>query len=166
MSDSLWPCGQLHNQASLSFTISWSLLKWMSIGLVMLSNYLILCCPLFLFLQSFPASWSFPMSQILHQVTNVLELQLQHQSFQWIFMIDFFLEWLVWFPLSLFFTTTISKHQFLGAQPSLWTSSHIHTWLLEKPWLWLYGPLLAKWCLLLIYYLGLSELSFQGASIF
>ena len=32
---------------------------------------------------------------------------------------------LFWFPLSLFFSTTIPKHQFLGAQPYLWTSSHI-----------------------------------------
>ena len=32
-------------------------------------------------------------------------------------------------------------------QPSLWSNSHIHTWLLEKPYLWLYGPLLAKQCL-------------------
>ena len=35
-------------QASLSFTISWSLLKLMSIESVMPSNYLILCCPLLL----------------------------------------------------------------------------------------------------------------------
>ena len=40
-----------------------------------------------------------------------------------------------------------SKHQFFGAQPSLWSNSHIHTWLLEKPQLWLYGPLSAEWCL-------------------
>ena len=41
-------------------------------------------------LQSFKASGSFPMSQIfLHQVAEVLEFQLQHQSFQWIFRIDF-----------------------------------------------------------------------------
>ena len=39
-------------------------------------------------LQSFPASGSFPVSW-LHQVANVLELQLQHQSFQWIFRTDF-----------------------------------------------------------------------------
>ena len=31
-----------------------------------------------------------------------------------------------------------------GTRPSLWFSSHIHTWLLEKPWLWLDRPLLAK----------------------
>ena len=52
-----------------------------------------------------------------------------------------------WFPLGLtglislqskrllrvFSSTWIQKHQFFGAQPSLWFSSHIHTWLLEKP---------------------------------
>ena len=30
-------------------------------------------------------------------------------------------------------STTIRKHQFFAAQPSLWSNSHIHTWLLEKP---------------------------------
>ena len=35
-----------------------------------------------------------------HQVARVLELHLQHQSFQWIFRIDFFLDWLVWSPCS------------------------------------------------------------------
>ena len=48
-------------KASLSFTISWSLLKLMSIELMMPSNHLILCCP-FSCLQSFPASGSFLMS--------------------------------------------------------------------------------------------------------
>ena len=50
-------------QASLSFTISQSLLKLMSIESVMPSNYLILCHLLLLLPQSFPASGSFPMSQ-------------------------------------------------------------------------------------------------------
>ena len=50
-------------QASLSFTISQSLLKLMSIESVMPSNYLILCRPLLSCLQSFPASGSFPVSQ-------------------------------------------------------------------------------------------------------
>ena len=50
-------------QAPLSCTISWRLLKSMSPELVMLSNHLILCCPLLLLLQSFPASGSFPMNQ-------------------------------------------------------------------------------------------------------
>ena len=43
-------------QASLSISDSWSLLKLMSIESVMPSNQLILCCPVFLPLQSFPAS--------------------------------------------------------------------------------------------------------------
>ena len=52
-----------------------------------------------------------------------------------------------WFPLrltgiwslcspkqwSVFSSTTIQKHQFFGTQPSLWSNSHIHTWLLKKP---------------------------------
>ena len=50
-------------------------------------------------------------------------------------------------PSRVFSSSTIWKHQFFIAQPSLWSSSHIHTWLLEKPWLWVDGPLLAKWYL-------------------
>ena len=55
-----------------------------------------------------------------------------------------------WFPLELtglislqfkrlsrvFSSITTRRHQFFGVQPSLWSSSHIHTWLLEKPYLW------------------------------
>ena len=51
-------------QASPSFTIARSLLKLLSIESVMLSNHLILCRPLLLRLQSFPASGSFQMSQL------------------------------------------------------------------------------------------------------
>ena len=47
VSDSMIPWTAAH-QVSLSFTISWSLLKLMSIESVMLSNHLILCCPLLL----------------------------------------------------------------------------------------------------------------------
>ena len=66
-----------------------------------------------------------------------------------------------------FSSTTVQKQPFFGTQPSLWSDSHIRTWLLEKPWLWLWGPLLARWCLCsLIHCLGLSQLFFQGASIF
>ena len=56
-----------------------------------------------------------------------------------------------WFPLGLiglislpskrlsrvFLSTTVLRHQFFGAQPFLLSSSHIHTWLLEKQRLWL-----------------------------
>ena len=47
-------------------------------------------------LQTFSESSSFPMSQFLHQVAKVLELQLQHQCFQWIFRTDFLWDWLIW----------------------------------------------------------------------
>ena len=51
--------------------------------------------PYFSRLLSFPASGSFPMSWLLHQVAKVLELQLLHQSFQWIFrVISFRIDWL------------------------------------------------------------------------
>ena len=51
-------------QASLSFNISWNLLKLMSIESVMLSIHLVLCLPLSSCLQTFPASGSFLMSRL------------------------------------------------------------------------------------------------------
>ena len=59
-------------QASLSSTISQSLLKLMSIKSVMPSNLRILCWPLSSYLQSFPASGSFPVSQLFasHGITK------------------------------------------------------------------------------------------------
>ena len=60
----------------------------------------------------------------LHQVAKVLELQLQHQSFQWTFRTDF-LQWTVWISIQseglsrVFSNTTVQKHQFFGAQLSL-----------------------------------------------
>ena len=124
-------------QASLSF-ISWSLLKLMSIELMMPSNHLILCRPLLLLPSIFPniSVFSRPVSY-LHQVAKVLELQLHHQSFQGMFRVDFLYDWLVWSPCcprdsQVFSSTTVQKHQFFSAQPSLWSNSHIHTWLLEK----------------------------------
>ena len=43
--------------------------------------------------------------------------------------------------------STELQHQFFSAQASLWSRCHTCTWLLEKPWLWHYGPLSTKWCL-------------------
>ena len=94
--------------------------------------------PLSSCLQSFPASGSFLMSwlftsdgQIIGVSASASVLPMNIQD---------------WFPLGLtdlisllckwlsgvFSSTTIWKHQFFGAQPSLWSHSHIHTWLLEK----------------------------------
>ena len=73
------------HQASLSFTGSESLLsflRFMSIELVMLSNHLILCCPLLLLPSIFPSIRVFSKELASHQMAKVLELQLQHQSFQ------------------------------------------------------------------------------------
>ena len=112
-------------------------------------------------LRSFPASGSFPVSWLfisggpsvgVSASASVLAVNIQD-----------------WFPLGwtglvslqskglsrVFSNTTVQKHQFF--KPSLWSSSHIHTWPLEKPQLWLYEPLLAKWCLcFLIRCLGCS----------
>ena len=111
-------------------------------------------------LQSFLASGSFQMSQFFTSSgqsirASALVLSMNIQD---------------WFPLGLtglifqsmglsrvFSNTTVQKHQFFGAQLSLWSNSHIHTWLLWKPQFWLDGPLSAKWCLcFLICCLGLS----------
>ena len=48
--------------------------------------------------QSFPASGSFPMSQLFASGGQVMEFQLQHQSFQWIFRVDIPKDWLVRSP--------------------------------------------------------------------
>ena len=79
-------------QASLSFTIFWSLLRLLSFESVMPSNHLSLCHPFSSCTQSFPASGSFQWVGSLHQVTKVSEL---HQSFHWIFMADFPQDWLI-----------------------------------------------------------------------
>ena len=128
MSDSLQPYGL----PSLSFTISWSLLKLMSIELVMPSYHLVLCQPLHFLPSIFPSIsvfssewvlcvrwpmyWSFSFS-IVHPVT------IQD-----------------WFPLGLpgliallskgisraFSSITVQRHQFFGAPPALQSSSHNH----------------------------------------
>ena len=73
-----------------------------------------------------------------HQVAKVLALQ--HQSFQWMNIQEWFpLGWTGWISWQsnglsrVFFNTTVQKHQFFSTQPSLWFSSRIHIWPLEKP---------------------------------
>ena len=127
------------HKAYLSISNSQSLLKLMSIESVMPSNHLILCCPLFLPPPTFPASGSFPMSQLftsggqsigVSALTSVLPKNTQDWSP---------LAWTGWISLQskglsrVFSNTTVQKHQFFCAQLSLWFNSHIHTWLLEKP---------------------------------
>ena len=131
-------------QAALSFTISQSLLKLMSIESVMPHNHLILCHPLLL-PSIFPSIKAFSNESVLcirwpkyWSFSTSTSSWKSIQSFQNI---------QGWFPLGLtdlisllskglsrvFSSTAVWKHQFFGAQPSLWSNSHIHTWLLEKP---------------------------------
>ena len=93
---------------------------------------------LFFCLQSFPASESFSVSQFFISVgrsigasapASVLLMNIQS-----------------WLPLGLtgltslqskrlsriFSNTTVQNHQFFSTHPSLWSNSHVHTWLLEK----------------------------------
>ena len=88
VSDSLRPHELLHARPPI--TNSWSLLKLMSTEAVMppptVSSFVI---PFSSCLQSFPASGSFQMSKFFTSVAKILEFQLQHQSFQWIFRTDF-----------------------------------------------------------------------------
>ena len=90
-------------------------------------------------LQSFPASWSFQMSQFftsggqsigVSASTSVLPMKTQDWSP---------LGWTGWIFLQskglsrVFSNTTVQKHQFFGTQLSSLSNSQIHTWLLKKP---------------------------------
>ena len=87
-------------QASLSITNSRSLLKLMSIESVMPSNHLILCHPLLLLPSLAQHQGLFQGVSSLYQVAKVLEFQLQHQFFQYIFRADLLLDGLVGSPCS------------------------------------------------------------------
>ena len=109
------------HQASLSITNSWSLLKLMSIELVIPSNHLILCHP-FSSLQSFPVSGSFPMSQFfpsggqnigVSASSSVLPMNIQ----DWVPLGLISLIFLQSKELSrVFSNTTVQKHQFVSTQ--------------------------------------------------
>ena len=121
----------LARHASLSFTISRSLLKLLSIESVMPSSHLILSYPS----PAFPASWSFLMSQLFTSGGQSIGASGSASVLPWIFRIDFLWDWLVWSPCSpmgVFSNTTVWKHQFMGAHLYLWSTSHIHAWLLGK----------------------------------
>ena len=134
-------------QASLSITNCRNLPKPMSIESMMPSNHRILWHPLFLLSSIIPSIRVFSNSLLFTSggqsigasaSASVLPKNLQD-----------------WFPLgctgwislqskglsTVFSNTTVQKDQFFYAQPSLWSNSHIHTWLLEKPLLWLYTDL-------------------------
>ena len=131
------------HQASLSFTISWSLLKFMSTESVTPSNHLILCHPLLLLPSVFQSIRIFSHESALH--IRWLELPIRYWSLsfgisssnEYSGLISFRIDWFDLLSVQglsrVFSNTTVQKHQFFGTQPSLWSNFHIHTWLLEKP---------------------------------
>ena len=116
--------------SSLSFIVFLSLLKLMSIESVMLFNHLVLCHPLFLLPSIFPS---------IRVFSNELAVYIRWPKY-WSFSISPSNEY-SGFPLGLtdlislqskglsrvFSRTTVQKHQFFSAQPSLWSNSHIRT---------------------------------------
>ena len=122
-------------QTSLSITNSWSLPKLMSIGSVMPSSHLILCCSLLLLPMSQLFAWGGQSIEV-SALASVLPKNTQDWSP---------LEWTGWISLQskglsgVFSNTIVQKHQFFGTQLSSQSKSHIHTWPLEKPWPWLDG---------------------------
>ena len=119
------------HQASLSTTNSWSPPKPMSIVSVMPSNHLILCHPLILLPSIFPRTRVFSNESVLciswpkywsfsfnispsSEHSGLISLHSKRLS-------------------RVFSNTTVQKHQLFAAQLSLYSKSHIDTWLLEKP---------------------------------
>ena len=73
------------HQASLFITNSQRFYKLLFIDSGTPSNPLLLCCSLFLQPSNFPRTGIFQWVSSSHQMTKLLEFQLQHQSFQWTF---------------------------------------------------------------------------------
>ena len=133
MSDSLQPHGLQYSQASLSFTISQSWLKLMSMESVMPSNHLIPCRPILLLLSIFPSIRVFSSELTLHiRWPKYWSFSFSiSSSNEYSGLISFRIDWFdVLAPKELsrvFPNITVQKHQFFSAQPSLWPNSHIHT---------------------------------------
>ena len=114
-------------QAPLSFTISWSLLKFMFIELGTLSNHLILCL-LFIFLPSiFPSIRVFSSESALHiRRPNYWRFSISPSNVH-SELISFRNDGLISLQSKrlsrIFSSTTIQKHQFFSTQPFLWYNS-------------------------------------------
>ena len=160
-------------QASLPFTISWSLIKLMFIELMMPSNYLIFCCLLLLL------PWIFPSVRVLSNESTLSIMWSKYSSFSFSIspsseysrLISFRIDW---FNLSAAQGTLKSLLQHHSLKASiLWCSSFfmvqlsISYMINGKTIAFTIGAFLAKRCLCFsIHCLDLSLLFFQGASIF
>ena len=121
-------------------------------------------------LQSFPASGSFPMSHCFASCGQSIG------SFG--FNISLPMNIQDWFPLGLtccissqsrglsrvFSNTTVQKHQFFSAQPSLWSNFHICTWLLGRPQFLLYQNFVTKVMFLIFNMLSRFVIAFLAKS--
>ena len=125
-------------QACRSTTNSWSLPKPMSIESVMPSSHLILCHPLLLLPPILPSISVFSNeSTLLMRWPKYWSLSLNispsNDTQDWSR-----LGWTGWISLQskglsrVFSNTSVQKHQFFSTQLSLWSNSHIYTWLLER----------------------------------
>ena len=131
--------GNAAHQASLFFTISWGLLKLMSIELVMPTNQLILYCPLLLPPSIFPS---------IRVFSNESALPIRWPMY-WSFsfsispyneysgLISFRMDWFDLLSVQGTLKSLLQHHRlkasdFFRAQPSLRSNYHIRTWLLEK----------------------------------
>ena len=139
MSHSLWPHGLQHTKlpcpslsprvCSKSRPLSWWCCPTISSSVTAFSS-----CP-----QSFPASGSLPMSHFFasggRSIRASVSASVLPVNIQGWFLLG--LTGLISLQskglLRVFSSTTVQKHQFFSTQPSWWSSSHIHTWLLEKP---------------------------------
>ena len=144
------------HQAALSFTISKSLLKFMFIESVMLSNHNSLCYPLLPLSSIFPSMWDFSIQLALWirwPMYWICSFSI-NSSNEYSGLISFRIDWFDHLAVqgtlkesspAIQFESVDSLPLNLPYGPTL--TSHICTWLLEKTILWLYGPLPAKWSL-------------------
>ena len=136
--------------SAVSITNTRRVLKFMSIKSEMSSNHFVLCWPLLLQPSIFPSVRVFSNESVL----RIRWLKSWNFSFsispsnEYSGLISFTIDWFdllaVQGTLKSGSNTTVQKHQFFGTQLSSWSNSHIHTWLLEKPYLWIDGPLSAE----------------------
>ena len=117
----------------VSITNSQSLLKLMSIELVMPCNHLILCCPLLLPSSIFPSIRVFSNESVLRIMwPNYWSFRFSiSPSNEYSGLISFRMDWLDLLVVQglsrVFSNTTVQKHQFFDAQLSLWSNSYIPT---------------------------------------
>ena len=139
VSDSLWPHGLKHDRLPCpsptprACSNSCPLSQWchptISSSVIPFSS-----CP-----QSFPASGSFPISQVFVSDRQSIGVSASPSVLPMNIQGWFPLGWTGWISLQskglsrVFSNTSVQKHQFLDTEPSLWSNSHICSWLLEKP---------------------------------